>query len=215
MRPVDASRTTAAVQRYLDDLADVSRSSEAEPVIRELLARAVNRLHLLCANLLHRSYPRLTRGPFNVSADEILGAVVERMLKAMRQIRPASVRQFFALASQHMRWELNDLARRLDKREIAIELRESWVTGPPEKGADTGPPAPSPTLSRILSAIDELPEDEREAFNLVRLQAMGVSEAARVVGVSSKTIQRRLKRSLVLLTDRVGDLGSNQYPQPP
>ena len=85
MRIVDASRTTAAVQRYLDDLAEVSGNSEAEPVIRELLARSVDRLHLLCANLLHRSYPRLTRGPFNLSADEILGAVVGRMLKAIRR----------------------------------------------------------------------------------------------------------------------------------
>jgi RNA polymerase sigma-70 factor (ECF subfamily) len=211
---VDASRTTAAVQRYLDDLVQMSGNSQAEPLIRELLARAVNRLHLLCANLLHRSYPRLTRGPFNLSAEEILGAVVERMLKAMREVRPATVRQFFALASQHMRWELNDLARRLDKRGAALELRESWVVAPPQPSDDSAPSAPSATLSRILSAIDELPEDEREVFNLVRLQAMGISEAARVVGVSSKTVQRRLKRSLLLLTERVGDLGSGQDAQP-
>jgi RNA polymerase sigma-70 factor (ECF subfamily) len=211
---VDASRTTAAVQRYLDDLAEVSGDSEAEPVIRELLARSVDRLHLLCAHLLHRSYPRLTRGPFNLSSDEMLSAVVERMLKAMRQIRPTTVRQFFALASRHMRWELNDLARRLDGREAALELRESWVGAPTNPSVDSGAQPPSPTLVRILSAIDDLPEDEREVFNLVRLQAMGVSEAARVVGVSAKTIQRRLKRSLVLLTERVGDLGSDYHAQP-
>jgi RNA polymerase sigma-70 factor (ECF subfamily) len=29
--------------------------------------------------------------------------------------RPTNVRQFFALANQHLRWELNDLARRLDE----------------------------------------------------------------------------------------------------
>jgi hypothetical protein len=49
-----------------------------------------------------------------LEADEVLGAVVERLLKAMREIRPGTVRQFFALANQRMRWELNDLARRLD-----------------------------------------------------------------------------------------------------
>ena len=69
-------------------------------------------------------------------------------------------------------------------------------------------------LSRILSAIDELPEEEREAFDLVRLQGMGNSEAARLVGVSAKTIQRRLRRSLMLLTERVGDPGSDRDPQP-
>jgi hypothetical protein len=69
---------------------------------------------LLCATLLHRSYPRLTQPPSNVQADELLGAVTERLLKALREARPRTVRQLFALANQHMRWELNDLARRLD-----------------------------------------------------------------------------------------------------
>src|SRR5207244_12998425 len=98
--------TTAAVQRYLDELAG---DSPAEPIVRALLDRAVRRLHLLCASLLHRSYPRLTQPPMNLQADELLGAVAERLLKALREARPQSVRQFFALANQHMRWELNDL----------------------------------------------------------------------------------------------------------
>src|SRR5207244_7706175 len=103
--------TTAAVQRYLNELAE---DSSAEPVVRALLDRAVRRLHLLCATLLHRSYPRLTQPPLNLQAGELLGAVAERLLKALREARPRDVRQLFALANQHMRWELNDLARRLD-----------------------------------------------------------------------------------------------------
>src|SRR5579859_8144410 len=98
--------TTAAVQCYLDELAGVS---PAEPVVRALLDRAVGRLHQLCVTLLYRSYPRLTHTPLNLQADELLGAVVERLLKALRAARPATTRQFFALACQHMRWELNDM----------------------------------------------------------------------------------------------------------
>src|SRR5215472_19017799 len=101
--------TTVVVQRYLDELAG---DSPAEPIVRALLDRAVRRLHLLCATLLYRSYPRLRQPPLNLQVDEMLGAVVERLLKALREARPGTVRQFFALASQHMRWELNDLARR-------------------------------------------------------------------------------------------------------
>lgn len=44
--------TTAVVQRYLDELAG---DSPAEPTVRVLLERAVRRLHLLFATLLHRS----------------------------------------------------------------------------------------------------------------------------------------------------------------
>src|SRR5215467_1452025 len=108
---VSEDHTTAVVQRYLDELAG---DSSAEPIVRAMLDRAVRRLHLLCATLLHRSYPRLTQPPLNVQADELLGAVAERLLKALREARPRNVRQLFALANQHMRWELNDLARRLD-----------------------------------------------------------------------------------------------------
>ena len=76
--------------------------------------RAVRRLHLLCATPRHRSYPRLTQPPLNLQADEWLGAVAERLLKALREARPRTVRQLFALANQHRRWELNDPAGRLD-----------------------------------------------------------------------------------------------------
>src|SRR5262245_14943308 len=100
--------TTVVVQRYLDQLAG---DAPTEPIVRALLDRAVRRLHLLCATLLHRGYPRLMQPPTNLQVDELLGAVAERLLKAMREVRPGSVRQFFALANQHMRWELNDLAR--------------------------------------------------------------------------------------------------------
>src|SRR6516225_4495938 len=94
---VSEDQTTAVVQRYLDELAG---DSPAEPIVRALLDRAVRRLHLLCATLLHRSYPRLTRPPLNVQAD------------------------------QHMRWELNDLARRLDNQPAAAELCEGLVPSP-------------------------------------------------------------------------------------
>jgi RNA polymerase sigma-70 factor (ECF subfamily) len=199
---MDDTRTTAVVQRFLNELAGVTGDSPAEPIVRALLASAVDRLHLLCTTMLFRSYPRLTRPPLNLQADEMLSAVVERLLKAMREVRPQTVRQFFALANQHMRWELNDLARRLDKEERQVELRESLVGASPES---TGSQL-SPNSRRILEAIENLPEEEREVFDLVRIQGMSQPEAAEVLGVSPKTVQRRLVRCLTLLTESIGDL---------
>ena len=46
----------------------------------------------------------------------------------------------------------------------------------------------------MLEAIDDLPEDEREVFDLVRIQGLTQAEAAEVLGVSAKTVQRRLNR---------------------
>ena len=39
----------------------------------------------------------------------------------------------------------------------------------------------------MLEAIDDLPEGEREAFDLVRIQGLTQAEAAEVLGVSVKT----------------------------
>jgi len=190
--------TTAAVQSYLDELAG---DSPAEPIVRALLDRAVRRLYQLCATLLYKSYPRLTRPPVNLQADELLGAVVERLIKAPRAARPATARQFFALAGQHMRWELNDLARRLDQQPAPEALPEDSLPAP--ASSDTGL---TPDGRRILAAIDSLPEGEREAFDLVRIQGMSQAEAAQVLEVSVMTVNRRLNRGLQLLAAALGDL---------
>ena len=190
--------TTAVVQRYLDELA---ADSSAEPIVRALLDQSVRRLQLLCATLLYRSYPRLTRPPLNLQADELLGAVAERLLKAMREARPETVRQFFALASQHMRWELNDLARRLDEQPSVVELREDLVPAPCSSGSGL-----TPNGRRMLEAIEDLPEEEREAFCLVRILGMTQADAAQLLGVAVSTVKRRLERGLRLLTEKLADL---------
>ena len=191
--------TTAIVQRYLDALPG---GPAAEPILRQLVDRAVCRLRLLCANLLHRSYPRLTRPPVNLETDELLGGVVAALLTALQTVRPQNVRQFFALACQHMRWQLNDLARRLDEQPAAAALAESGVAAPPSSSDS----CLSPHGRRILGAIEGLSEDEREAFYLLSIQGLTHAEAAAVVGISDKTVQRRLNRARLLLAERLADL---------
>jgi RNA polymerase sigma factor (sigma-70 family) len=199
--------TTVIVQRCL---AELTAEAAAEPVVRALLDRAFLRLQRLCATLLHHDYPRLTHPPLNLQTDELLSAVAERLLKALREARPRSVRDFFALAGQHMRWELNDLARRLDKQPAAVDLCEGLLPAPASSESGL-----SPEGRRMLEAIDSLPEDEREAFDLVRIQGLTYAEAAELLDVAPKTVQRRLDRGLRLLTERLGDLGSVATPPGP
>jgi RNA polymerase sigma-70 factor (ECF subfamily) len=195
---MSAEPTTAAVQRYLDALAG---HQPAEPIVRALLDRSVRRLQLLCTNLLYRKYRRLTLPPMNLQPEEMLDAVVERLLKAMRSVRPQTVRQFFALVNQHMRWELNDVARRLDEQPAAVAVREELVPAPSSSGSVL-----TPEGRRMLQAIDELPEAEREVFGLVHVQGLMHSEAAKVIGVSVRTVERRLNRALVSLAEQLDDL---------
>jgi RNA polymerase sigma-70 factor (ECF subfamily) len=201
---MEQQNTTAAVERYLDELPSQAGDSSAEPVVRALLGRSVRRLRQLCVSYLYKSYPRLTRPPLNLEADELLGAVVERLLKALREARPSSARQFFALASQHLRWELNEMARRLDRQPAAAELLDESVPAPASSSSGLTPDA-----RRMLEAIERLPEEEREAFELVRIQGISQSEAAGVLGVSVATVNRRMNRGLHLLAGELGDMYPN------
>ena len=70
----------------------------------------------------------------------------------------------------------------------------------------------SPDGRRMLEAIEGLPEDEREVFELVGIQGLTHAEAATVVGVSEKTVQRRLSEARLLLAERLADL---RPPAPP
>lgn len=201
MLPYQEGNTTAIVERYVSQLAQIPEDGQHDEIIRELLGRAVGRLHMLCATVLYQSYPRLTQAPLNLQAEELLSSVVERLLKAMQKARPHGVREFFSMANQHMRWELNDLARRLDKKDPDLQLLESLAIAPESSGAEL-----SQSARKMLQAIDDLPVDVREVFSLVRIQGVSQVEAAEVLGVSAKTVQRRLNRSLLLLSQSLSDV---------
>ena len=62
----------------------------------------------------------------------------------------------------------------------------------------------------MLESIGNLPEGEREAFDLVRIQGLTQAEAAQVLGVSAATVNRRLNRGLELLAEALSDLRPHQ-----
>jgi len=198
---MEEEHTTVVLQRHLCRLAQLDGDTPAEPIIGALIDSSVSRLHLLCRTLLVRGYPRLARPPLNLRPEELLSAVVDRLLRALREIRPTNVRQFFALANRHMRWELDDLARRLDKQRATGALHAELVESPLSDDSEL-----SPNARRILDAVEGLPDEEREAFDLIRIQNLTQPEAAGVLGVSESTLRRRLHRGLVLLARQLSDL---------
>ena len=208
---METGRTTLSVQRYLDELSGSTSGPVSEEVVRTLLTRSANRLHMLCRTVLHNKYPRLLDGPSNLRSEELLGGVTERLIKALRTIRPETTRQFFALAFTHLRWELNEVSRRLDAKIRELELGENHVA----RKSPNEDPAPSARLERILDAIDQLPEEEREAFNLIRVQGVTVAEAAEITGASVSTVKRRVNRSIASLAEMLPECipswAANEY----
>ena len=193
-------RTTASVQRYLVALAG---DDDPDPIVRALLARAARRLQLLCANMLHRQYPRLMRYPSNVQEEEMLGLLVERLLKAMRKVKPGTVREFFALANQHLRWELNEFARQLASRPVPSALPDAVAVEAPSEASAEGA-----SLGQIMAAIDRLPDELRETFCLVHIQGLTHAETSDVLRVATKTVQRRLHLAAHALANELSGLGA-------
>ena len=218
-------QTTIAVQRYLDVLGGGRGDGSAEPIVGALLGRAVSRLHLLCTNLLVRNYPRLARPPLNLQGDELLSAVVERLLKATREVHPQTVRQFFALANQHMRWELNDVApEQVTNRtgEVGAILYE-MLTGRPPFRADTAadterqlvtdePVRPSRLNTKVPRDLETiclkcLRKDPRRRYasaaalhDDLRRFGRGEPIAARPVGQVERTVKWARRRPAVAVT---------------
>jgi RNA polymerase sigma-70 factor (ECF subfamily) len=95
----------------------------------------------------------------------------------------------------------------IDEQPTAAELRE----GPVPASASS---ASGLTLDcrRMLPAIDELPQDEREVFDLARIDGMMHAEVAYVLGVSEETVKRRLSRGMRLLTEHLADLRPGEKP---
>jgi RNA polymerase sigma factor (sigma-70 family) len=206
---VHSEDTEVDLQRCLNRLARATDDVDVRTVVREALSVSAGRILLLCGSTLSRHYPRLTRGPLNLQAEELLSAVVERLIKAMRHVRPRQVREFFALVMRHLRWELNELARDVDADKHE-RLAHDAIAQEPEEICEEDF---SPRTRRILAAINNLPQPDREIFNLVRLQGTTHADAADVLGISVKTVQRRLNRFLPHLWAQLGELQpSNTAP---
>jgi RNA polymerase sigma-70 factor (ECF subfamily) len=192
------SDTTAGIQKCLNEL-EGAGSSAAEPIIQELLSRAYARIRTLCAQQLYGRYSRLAQGPHNLEVDEVLGGAVERLHRVLCKVRPQSLRHFYSIVSLQARWELREVIRRARDKPAGARL----VNEPPQAESESGL---TPDARRMLDAIDELREDAREAFDLVRMQGLSHQEAADIVGVSTKTIQRRLHEALLELERKLLDL---------
>ena len=73
----------------------------------------------------------------------------------------------------------------------------------------------TPDGLRMLQAIETLPEEERETFDLVRIQGLTQADAAEILGVTIRTVRRRLNRSVLLLTQQLDDLRPSGEPPSP
>lgn len=187
---------TTQLQIYLD------RMRAGDTVARdELFRRVVGRLERLTRKML-KSYPGVRRW---AQTDDVLQSALIRLLRALEDVRPATMREFFGLTAEQIRRELIDLARHF-----------YGPQGPGAKhashGGDQGSNGP---LNARLNWSDEpsvlagwcefheevrrLPPEEREVVDLLFYQKLPQAEAAALLHVTVRTVQRRWHAALLKL----------------
>jgi RNA polymerase sigma-70 factor (ECF subfamily) len=194
----DASPQTEQLRGWL------ARMRAGDPVAPDELIRHVgDQLQRLTRQML-RGHPALKR--WTQTEDVMQGALL-RLLRALRVIQPDSMRAFLALAAQQIRRELIDLARHYyGPRGLGTHHATPDVEGPGEAATHDWPdPATEPgSLAEWCDfhrKIDELPEEQREVVGLLFYQGLTQAEAALVLDVTVRTVQRRWYAALVTLHD--------------
>jgi RNA polymerase sigma-70 factor (ECF subfamily) len=182
------SNRSTVIQGWLDRLRAGDDSARAA-----LLECAGDRLVRLAHKML-KGFPRVRRWE---QTDDVLQNAVLRLHRALESTAPQSVRSFFNLAAVQIRRELIDLARHYDVPSgmAARHETEAPADGSHEPAArvavDTDDPARLIAWTEFHRQVERLSDEEREVFDLLWYQGLTQGEAAEVVGVSEKTINRR------------------------
>ena len=180
-------------------------SVDGENASRELIHVAMNRLRILARKIL-ADIPSVKRWD---STDDLLQNASLKLWKAMETLHPPTPVDFFRLAACVMRRELIDLSRSR--------------YGPLGWGANHHSPAPGNTSvseirttsleddsngpeklnewSEFHSYVENLPDDERQLFDLLWYQGLTLAETSELLGIPLRTLGRYWKSARIRLAE--------------
>jgi RNA polymerase sigma-70 factor (ECF subfamily) len=185
-------------------------------IMQQLLPRAVSGDEAAVDALLRHYSERLTvltrrmLGDFQrvrrwAETDDVLQNALVRLVGALRSVKPRTARDFLALATLQIRRELLDLARHfygpegLGAHHDSRAAEDSQNPGPADMPDVRHEPSSLAQWTELHEQIGALPEEEREVVGLLFYQGMAQAEAAEVLGISLRTLQRRWHDALCKL----------------
>ena len=198
----DATSQSVLIQGWID------RLQAGDPAARgELLKVACERLTRLARKMLH-SYPRVHRWE---ETDDVFQNAMLRLHRTLADVTPKTVRDFFRLAALNVRRELLDLAkhyygpRGLGAHHASRGPERDSRDTPPDPAATSGDePSRLAAWTELHARVEQLPDEEREVFDLLWYQGLPQAEAAALLGVSERTIKRRWASARLKLYEALG-----------
>jgi RNA polymerase sigma factor (sigma-70 family) len=177
--------------------------SDQDQQLSEVLARERSRLH----NFIRR------RVPDREDAEDILQEVFYELVESYRMMKP--VEQVTAWMFRVARNRITDLFRkrsreasrneetRVDENGEMLRLEDSLPS--PDAGPDAEY-ARTVLLDEIDSALDELPEEQREVFVAHEVMGHSFREISAQSGVSVNTLLSRKHYAVLFLRERLKDI---------
>jgi RNA polymerase sigma-70 factor (ECF subfamily) len=166
-----------------------------DPAARgDLLRASRERILLMTRKMMSRS-PGIRRW---VESDDVLQNALLRLHHTLEKVPVESPRHFLALAAVHVRRELIDLARHYFGPEGVGANHATPDAARPDVVAAEAAPAPSAddpaaqvSWRELHEQVAGLPDEEREAVDLLWYHGMSQHEAAALLEISVRTVRRR------------------------
>lgn len=172
----------------------------------ELFRHLGGRLQRLTRQMLN-GHPAVRRW---AETDDVCQGAIMRLCRAVQDVQPDSTRALLALAAQQIRRELIDLARHYYGPEgiganHASRHGEASAAQPAFDKADSSfEPSSLAEWYEFHKQIERLPEEQREVVGLLFYQGLSQADAAELLNVTVRTVQRRWHAALVTLHAALG-----------
>jgi RNA polymerase sigma factor (sigma-70 family) len=177
----------------------------------ELIRHTCGRLRRLAQRML-RDYQRVKQFE---QTDDVFQTALLRLHKALEDVRPPSLADYYRLAGVQVRRVLIDLARHYFGPQ---GMGRHWQpTGEPagstagdrapayEAQQSTFDPARLADWSEFHRRVEDLPDEERQAFDLLWYQELPQADAAALLGISTATLRRRWLSARLRLREALKD----------
>ncbi len=172
-----------------------------EKARNELFRHITGRLERLTRKMLHQ-FPGVRRW---AGTDDVLQSALIRLLRTLESVRPTTSRDFLGLAAEQIRRELIDLARHYYGPQGLGANHASWGGAEGSRNPVLAQPAPVDEPSELSAwcefheQVRHLPPDEREVVGLLFYQELTQGDAAELLQVTKRTVQRRWQSALLKL----------------
>ena len=198
------SDQTTVLQNLIDRIKAGDRAA-----IGELILAAQHRLRGLAAQILNVAFQDVKqRG--EVDTAEVHQELTARLLDALAKVPLNDVQHLFCIAAKNVRWYLTDLCKR-----EAPDLRGSDAAfgGIAESSVESRSSAKLTSSSnagsieqRLLECVDGLSEEHYEVIDLKYTCGLTHEEISQHLNVSTKTVQRRLDKAILVLREKMSRL---------